>query len=59
MAVNCWVPPWRCSGLAGVTAIDWRAAAVTVSTVEPVMPLSVALMVEVPVATAGGQTRRR
>ena len=39
-------------GLAGVTAIDWSAAAVTVSTVEPVMPLSVALIVEVPVPTA-------
>ena len=38
-------------GLAGVTAIDWRVAAVTVSTVEPVTPLSVAEIVEVPAAT--------
>ena len=38
-------------GLAGVTAMDWSAAAVTVSTVEPVVPLSVALIVEVPVPT--------
>ena len=35
-----------------MTAIDCRTAAVTVSTVEPVTPPSVALMVEVPVATA-------
>jgi hypothetical protein len=34
-------------GLAGVTAIDCRVAAVTVSTVEPTTP-SVALMVLVP-----------
>ena len=38
-------------GLAGVTATDWRTAAVTVRTVEPAMPVSVALMVEVPDAT--------
>ena len=38
-------------GLAGVTAIDCRAAGVTVSTVEPLTPLSVALIVEVPGAT--------
>ena len=39
-------------GLAGVTAIDCSAAAVTVNTVEPVIPLSVALIVEVPAPTA-------
>ncbi len=39
-------------GLAGVTAIERRTAGVTVSTVEPVMPLSVALIVDVPVSTA-------
>ena len=38
-------------GLAGVTATDFKTAVVTVSTVEPEMPLSVALMVEVPAAT--------
>ena len=42
MAVNCWVGPLAMLGLAGVTAIDCRAAAVTVSTVEPVTPPSVA-----------------
>ena len=49
--VNCWVVPLAMLGLAGVTAIDCRTAAVTVSTVEPVTPPSVALMVEVPAAT--------
>ena len=39
-------------GLAGVTAIDWSAAAVTVMTVEPVTPFIVAEMVEVPVPAA-------
>ena len=51
--------PLATLGLAGVTAIDCRAAAVTVSTVEPVMPPSVAVIVEVPVRHAGGQARRR
>ena len=52
MAVNCSVVPSGTLGLAGVTAIDCRTAAVTVRTVEPVIPPRVALMVEVPVATA-------
>ena len=52
VAVNCSVSPLGDAGLAGVTAIDWRAAALTVRTVEPLMPPSVALIVEVPVATA-------
>ena len=39
-------------GLAGVTAIDCSAAAVTVITVEPVTPLRVALMELVPLFTA-------
>ena len=51
VAVNCSVSPLGTLGLAGVTAIDCRTAAVTVSTVEPVMPPSVALIVDVPVAT--------
>ena len=52
MAVNCSVSPLGTLGLAGVTAIDCKTAAVTVSTVEPVTPPSVALIVEVPVDTA-------
>ena len=39
-------------GLAGVTAIDSSAADVTVSVVEPVTPLRVADIFDVPVATA-------
>ena len=39
-------------GLAGVTAIDWSTAAPTVRTVEPLIAPRVALMLEVPVATA-------
>ena len=38
-------------GLAGVTAMVWRAAAVTVSTVEPLTPPRVALIEDVPVPT--------
>src|SRR5260370_6836461 len=38
-------------GLTEVTAIDRRAAGRTVRTVEPVIPLSFAEIVEVPVAT--------
>ena len=44
VAVNCWVRPLAIAGLAGVTAIDCRVAAVTVRTVEPVTPESVAVM---------------
>src|SRR5271157_219374 len=51
VAVNCSVSPLGTLGLAGVTAIDCNTAALTVSTVEPVIPLSVALIVDVPVAT--------
>ena len=53
MAVNCWVRPLASVGLAGVTAIDSRTAALAVSTVEPVTPANVALILEVPLdATA-------
>ena len=52
VAVNCWVSPLAMLGLAGVTVIDWSAAVVTVSTVEPLMEPSVAEIVEVPVPTA-------
>jgi hypothetical protein len=38
-------------GLAGVTAIDCRTAAVTVNTVDPTTAPDVALIVLVPVAT--------
>ena len=48
VAVNCSVSPLATLGLAGVTAIDCKTAALTVSTVEPTTPLSVALIVEVP-----------
>jgi hypothetical protein len=51
VAVNCCVAPVRILGLAGVTAMDFKAG-VTVSTVEPVMPASFALIVDEPVATA-------
>ena len=49
--MNCWVKPLATLGLAGVTAIDSSTAAVTVRTVDPVTPLSVALIVDVPVPT--------
>jgi hypothetical protein len=52
VAVNCCVWPLPTLGLAGVTAIDCKTGAVTVMTVEPVMPFSVAETVEVPVPTA-------
>jgi hypothetical protein len=51
VAVNCSVSPTGRLVFAGVTAIDLRTAAPTVSTVEPLMLPSVALMVEVPFAT--------
>ncbi len=52
VAVNCWVSPLAIDGFAGVTAMDTRVAAVTVSVVVPLTLPDVALMVEVPVATA-------
>jgi hypothetical protein len=48
VAVNCWVAPLAIDGFAGVTAIDCSVAAVTVRTVEPLIPPDVALIVEVP-----------
>ncbi len=50
VAVNCWVVPSGMEGIAGVTAIDARAAAVTVSVVEPETEPEMAVMVVVPVA---------
>lgn len=52
VAVNCSVVPAAMEGLAGVTAMDCRAAGVTVTLVDPVMLPLAALMVEVPVPTA-------
>ncbi len=51
VAVNCCVVPRAIAGLAGVTAIDTRAAAVTVSVVEPETEPEVAVMVVDPAAT--------
>ena len=47
-AVNCFVVPAAMDGPAGVTAMKFSVAAVTVSTVEPVWPDSVAEMLLVP-----------
>lgn len=54
MAVNCVVVPSGMDGSAGVTAIDTSCAEVTVSVVDPEIPLaaSVALITVVPSATA-------
>jgi hypothetical protein len=49
--VNCVVCPAATEAEAGVTAIDTSTGAVTVSAVEPVILLIVALMLEVPVVT--------
>lgn len=46
--MNCWVSPLAIDGVAGVTAIETRVAALTVSVVEPVTPLSVAEIVVEP-----------
>ena len=51
VAVNCCVAPFATEGLAGVTEIEARTAAVTVSVVEPVTPERVAEMVDVPTPT--------
>ncbi len=51
LAVNCSVSPLGTLGFTGETAIDCKTAALTVSTVELVTPLSVALIVEVPIIT--------
>ena len=51
VAVNCWFAPAAIDGLAGVTAMLCSVAEVTVSTVEPLTPPSVALMLDVPAAT--------
>lgn len=48
VAVNCFVVPMAMLGLAGITAIETRAALVTVSEVEPLTAPDVAVMVAVP-----------
>jgi hypothetical protein len=52
VAANCWVKPLAMLGFEGVTEIVCNAAAVTVSTVDPVTLPKAALIVDVPVATA-------
>ena len=51
-AVNCWVVPAGMLGLAGVTDMEDRVAAVTVRVVVPEILPEVAVMVAVPAATA-------
>ena len=51
VALNCCVSPGPIDGLAGVTAIEVKVAAVTVNVVDPVTDPEVALMVVVPAAT--------
>ena len=51
MAVNCSVFPITTNGLDGVSASDSSTAGLTVSTVEPVIPSSVALIVVGPCPT--------
>jgi hypothetical protein len=48
--VNCCVAPLVIEEFAGVTAIDCKVAAVTVSPVDPTMDEEVAEMVDVPTA---------
>jgi len=48
MAMNDSVAPFDTVGLSGVTMIISRTAGVTVNTVDPATPLSVALIVDVP-----------
>src|SRR5207302_1678951 len=52
VATNCTVVPLAADGLGGVTWIDDRVAAVTVSVVEPETPPNVAVIVVVPVVSA-------
>ena len=49
--MNCMVRPMAMLGLAGVTAIDCKIAAVTVSVVFPDLLPEVAVMTEVPTPT--------
>src|SRR6266700_3997680 len=51
VAVNCRVVPFAMLGFVGVTAIEVRVAAVTVSVVLPETPPKVAVIVVIPAAT--------
>jgi len=51
VAVNCCVSPGPIDGLAGVTTIEVRVAAVTVRDVEPLIDPDVAVMIVAPAAT--------
>lgn len=51
MATNCCEFPAAIEEFAGVTAMDINTGAVTINGVEPVIPVSVALMLDVPVET--------
>ena len=48
IAVNCRVPPFVTIGSIGVTSIDTSIASVTVSVVEPLTPINLALTWVVP-----------
>ena len=50
MAVNCCVVPNDIEAVGGLMAIDTRAAAVTVSSVEPLIEPEVAVMLAEPMA---------
>jgi hypothetical protein len=54
VAVNCWFVPNAIEGVAGVTAMDTRAAAVTVRVVDPltVPELAATMVVPTPVPVA-------
>ena len=52
MAVNCCMPPAATDGLEGVTAMDVRVGAVTIKSAEPLIVPEVAVIVELPAATA-------
>ena len=52
VAVYCRVCPTTIDAFVGVTAIETSCAGVTVRTADPLMPLSLALMLLEPVATA-------
>lgn len=57
VATNCCVSPRGSEGLAGVTAMETRVAAVTVSRVDPVLPEKLAEMVVVPRPAAVARPR--
>ena len=52
VAINCWALPAGSEIFPGDTAIETSTGGVTTSPVDPVIPVSVALMTELPAATA-------